>query len=221
MISVLLPSRGRPTNLARLIGSAKDTADTEVEFVVYADDDDPETAKMGEGLGAKVVVGLRIVLSETWNRCFEQSSHDLLMHCGDDIIFRSPGWDTEVAKAFEQYPDRILLVHGDDGAWGDRFGTHSFIHRRWAETLGYFVPPYFSSDYNDTWLNDVANMLGRRVYLPQVITEHMHFAFGKGPLDQTHQERLERHRQDGVDALYARLAHERQQDAAKLRAVMV
>ena len=44
------------------------------------------------------------------------------------------------------------------------FLTHGFLHRNWVETVGYFVPPYFSSDFNDTWLNEVADMIGRKIY---------------------------------------------------------
>ena len=100
------------------------------------------------------------------------------------------------------------------GGNGANFGTHGFIHRNWVDTVGYFVPPYFSSDYNDTWLNDVANMIDRRIYV-DIKTEHMHPAFNKGPMDQTHIERLQRHQEDNVDALYATKLPERQADADK------
>jgi hypothetical protein len=85
-----------------------------------------------------------------------------------------------------------------------------------VDAVGYFVPPYFSSDYNDLWLFQVAQSIGRLHFLPQVYTEHLHPAVGKGPLDLTHQERLARHGQDGVDALWNSLATERGQDAQKL-----
>ena len=121
---------------------------------------------------------------------------------------------------FDGYPDRIVFVHGRDGIHDASFGTHGFIHRRWVDTVGYFVPPYFSSDYNDTWLNEVANALGRRVYLPGLYTEHMHPVAGKAPWDATYHERMERHTRDGVDALYVSKRHERLADVERLRAVL-
>ena len=64
------------------------------------------------------------------------------MHCGDDLTFDTPGWDGVVREAFEQTPDKILFAYGNDlGPHGETFGTHGFVHRRWVETLGYFVPP--------------------------------------------------------------------------------
>lgn len=223
MISVLLPTRNRPANVRRLLDSALETAETEVEFVVYVDDDDPtrdETCDVLARYAVTTIVGPRVVLSEAWNRCAERARFDVMMHCGDDIVFRTYGWDARVLETFDRYPDRIVLVHGSDGFQDANLGTHSFLHRRWVETVGYLVPPYFSSDYNDTWLNEVADALGRRVYLPNVYTEHMHPVAGKGSWDQTHQERLARHQRDDVARIYRDRAPERAADVDKLRRVI-
>lgn len=218
MISILLPSRGRPENISRLFDSIKATATGDWEMVVRLDEDDAQNYPRIKSLNIKYIVGPRDVLSKYWNECYEAAKGPFYMHCGDDIIFRTPDWDTAVIAAFPE--DKIAFVHGDDmGGNGPNFGTHGFIHKKWAETVGYFVPPYFSSDYNDTWLNDVANQLQRRFYVG-IQTEHMHPAFGKGPMDQTHEERLARHRADGVDALYVSMATQRNEDVAKLRNVI-
>lgn len=206
-----------------MLQSAVETADTEVEFVVYVDDDDPTvdaTCDVLARYAATVILGPRVVLSETWNRCAELARHDVMMHCGDDIVFRTPGWDERVLDVFDRSPDRIVLVHGRDGFQDARLGTHSFVHRRWVDALGYLVPPYFSSDYNDTWLNEVADVLGRRIYLPDVYTEHMHPVAGKGTWDQTHQERLARHQRDDVEKLYRDLAEQRAADVDKLKTLI-
>lgn len=223
MISVLVPTRGRPDNVRRLLSSAFDTSETEVEFVFYVDEDDPlgdQTLDVAAREGATVNIGPRVVLSEMWNECWKLARFDVAMHCGDDIIFRTPDWDVRVLEVFDRYPDRIAFVHGRDGFQDAKIGTHGFLHRRWVDAVGYLVPPYFSSDYNDLWLTEVADALGRRVFLPNVYTEHMHPVIGKGPWDQTHQERLTRHQQDQVDLLYAKLADRRHADVDKLRAVI-
>jgi glycosyl transferase/beta-hydroxylase protein BlmF len=106
------------------------------------------------------------------------------MHAGDDIRFTTPGWDTQVRQAFAQSQDKILLVQGDDLSPNrEVLATHGFLHRRWVETVGYFLPPLFSCDWNDVWLTEIADALERRVMLP-FVTEHQHYSFGKRPADK-------------------------------------
>jgi hypothetical protein len=139
------------------------------------------------------------------------------MHCGDDIIFRSQGWDTLVREHINSKPDHIVFVHGMDGIQNERLGTHGFLHRNWMDVTGYFVPPYFSCDYNDTWLTDVSDMIGRRIYEPRIYTEHMHWAVGKQPRDQTYSDTMARGHRDNVTAMYESMLPKRQEDARKLR----
>ena len=193
-------------------------AEGDVELIVRIDDDDP--AHYPEMEGATTLTGPRTVLSECWNECFAAARGDVLMHAGDDIIFRTQGWDQKVADAFESVPDRILFVYGRDGYQDEKLGTHGFLHRRWVETVGYFVPPYFSSDFNDLWLHEVSGRIDRRRYLPNVFIEHMHPVAGKGEWDLTHQERLARHKADRPHILYSRMVGKRREDAKKLRAAM-
>jgi hypothetical protein len=221
VISVLCPTRNRPASVRRLLASAAGTAMDEIEFVFYCDDDAPGSVplEVRSAPWIRVVDGPRIVLSDMWNRCLEKSSGEIVMQCGDDIVFRSHGWDKVVEGAFATVPDRILFAYGSDGVHDRNFGTHGFVHRRWTEAVGYLTPPYFSSDYGDTWLNDVAALLGRKRWL-DIYTEHLHPVVGKAPMDATHQERLARGAVDGVAALYASTRPERERDAAKLRALM-
>ena len=223
MISLLLPTRGRPDNLIRFYESAKATARDPFQVVVYIDNDDDSYANVD--LPIECAHGPRIVLSEAWNECAKAARGSIFGHMGDDIIFRTDHWDVLIEDTFSRYPDGIAFVHGRDGNESNRlytFGTHGFIHRNWVDTVGYFVPPYFSSDYNDTWLNDVANMINRHVYIPDIYTEHMHPAFGKAEMDQTHLDRIDRSAVDRPGDLYYSKAmmRKRLDDARMLIEVM-
>jgi hypothetical protein len=224
LISILTPTRGRPDNIARIVNSALETAlrPNLIEFIFYVDVDDQPSGDTIEhlastGANTMMIAGERIVLSEMWNECARHARSDIMMHCGDDIIFRSDNWDEYILGEFERYPDGIVLVHGRDGYQDQRLATHGFRHRNWMNVVGNFVPPYFSSDYNDTWVTEVADMLGRRSYLESVYTEHMHPVVGKATIDQTHQERLDRHARDDPGRTYAQLANVRQEEVRLLQ----
>jgi hypothetical protein len=238
MISVLVPSRGRPEAFREMFDSLMETVTyrRHVEVVAYIDDDDSEwrrypwsypfqedpteREKNAKKHRVRYVRGPRTLLSECWNECYRWSSGEILMHCGDDIVFRTPGWDQQVRDAFAASEDKILLVQGDDLSPNrEALATHGFVHRRWVETVGYFMPPLFSCDWNDVWLTEVADMIGRRRILP-FVTEHQHHSFGKRDRDLTDSEREQRGADDDVVGLFNRTKQDRVRDAAKLRAVM-
>lgn len=228
-ISLLIPTRGRPLFMDKVAKSAIYMAENKfgVQVVFYIDTDDYHSIMKARGLKVeldtvfgegtiKYIVGVRIVLSQMWNECYKLSDADICMHCGDDIVFETDKWDSVVLSAFGQYEDKILFAYGSDGLQPDTFGTHGFIHRNWVNTVGYFVPPYFSSDYNDTWLNEVSEMIGRKKHIP-IFTEHIHPAAGKHFWDETHQDRLRRHEGDKVTHLYNEMYPNRVADAQKLK----
>jgi len=220
VISVLCPTRNRPGGVRRLIRSARDTAAGPLEFVFYIDDDAPGSVPpdVAATPGVLVVTGPRLVFSDMWNACYAKASADVLMMAADDIMFRTPGWDEAVLAEFARWPDRIVLVHGEDLIQGARLGTHPFVHRKWADALGYFSPTFFGRDFCDTWLSDLADRAGRRSYLPDVVIEHVHPGAGKAPFDQTYAEKVARG--GDPDAVWAATIGRRERDADKLRAAM-
>lgn len=223
-IGVLCPTRGRPGAALEMVKSARGFADDEenVEAWVYVDEDDPSWSTVWHELAdwCRVTAGPPLVLSDYWNKLALMSNSPILGMLGDDVRFRTQGWDTKVRDAFRAVPDRIAFVHGRDGLQDEHLGTHGFLHRRWVDAVGHMTGPYFSMDYADTWINDVANELGRRVFLPDLMTEHMHPAAGKGEWDQTHRERLARGERDDAAGLYERTLSERMDDVRRLRLLM-
>lgn len=208
VISLLLPSRQRPTQLMRLYKSATEEADYPhaIEMVVYVDEDDSGYDELIETppRGCVFIKGPRKTISKCWNECWEASTGEIYFHAGDDVVIRTKGWDTIVRNLFDEYTDKIVFAYGDDGnieSSRNDFGTHGFIHKNWTDIVGYFVPPYYESDYNDTHLNDLAKGVGRHRHI-DVLTEHMHFSLGKSEMDQNTKDRLERHEKQNPGELY-------------------
>lgn len=218
MFSILCPSRGRPANITRLYKSLKDTTEGEWELLVRLDDDDPARLEYPGFTQLTYITAPRRLMSALWNDLVLYALGDVLMMCGDDVTFNSEGWDSEVRAAFPA--DTVALIHGNDLSPNSAtIATHPFLSRLWVETVGYLTPPYFTSDYVDLWLTEVADVLNRRVYLPDVIVEHHHPSFDKADWDATYQERVER--ADGMEQIWAETADKRREDSVKLLALIL
>lgn len=215
-ITLIIASRKRPLILQGMFDSAINTAKYPdlIEMSIYVDNDDFETQEHLKTMkgNVQVTIGERILLSEMNNKAYEKATADILMFGSDDLYLRSKDWDDKVMDIFNRHGDKIIFVHGYDSYFRGGFGIGGFLHRRWVETVGYFYPPYFSALHSDRWINDVANALGRRIFLPDVITEHVHPGNNK--------EYTDRAKRDDVDQLYLLLEDKRQIDIQKLRNII-
>lgn len=229
MISILCPTRGRVSEFSRMMQSLVDTNSHKVEVLAYLDNDDPQkpdymnllTVGAFGGLPVVFRSGPRLVLTKCWNELLPLATGDIFMQGNDDVVFKTPGWEQIVEREFAKRKDHILLAFGDDcgGYHNGKFGPHPFVHRRWVDALGYFIPPYFSSDFGDTWVNELGVAVNRVKRLPIEI-EHLHFIYGKADKDKTTRERLVRHEKDDPEKLYKAMASLRAFDAQKLKSAV-
>ena len=195
MISILCPTRNRTAGLSRMWQSALDTADNPdcLELVIYVDHDDEATHKFLECNLPEALVIISNpdkpeIYSNLHNICCNGCTHDILMGCADDVVFRTNGWDTAVIEEFNKLDDKIGFVYPNDGHHGENLGTHGFFHKNWFNTLGYISPPIFNVDYSDNYVMNVAKGVERCIYLPKILIEHMHWTFGKSDFDVTAKE---------------------------------
>ena len=110
-ISILTPTRVRPSSIDRLVMSCLKTATdaTKIEFVFYIDNDDNASKEKLEELKVKIspdqikyLQGPRIVLSEMWNQIQPLATADIFMHCGDDIVFQTNYNQRKAALTYTQ-----------------------------------------------------------------------------------------------------------------------
>jgi hypothetical protein len=223
-ISLLVPSRNRSDGMISLTVSVFNLAADKdnVEIIFYIDNDDPVSLQCAKDLkkhrNIKYILGERIILSQMWNECYKVASGEIFHHCGDDVIFRTQNWDELVWNEFQRVPDRIMFLYGRDGLVdSEKLGTHGFLHKNWVDVIGYFMPPYFSWCYNDTWVTEVSTLIGRLKYIPELYIEHMHPAAQKAKLDSTYGEAQQRGVRDNCLGIYNDKADERKADAEKLK----
>lgn len=177
-ISILCPTRERPDGVKRLIESVCSTSNhpERIEILFYVDEDDLSFPLLGEyPCKIRYFQGPRVWISNAQNFLYMNSSGCILMTAADDMVFRSPGWDTQVIDFFDELPDKIALVFGNDlGTHAGNIATHGFFHKKWVDTLGTWVQPGRGSLW-DLWTTENAKVLGRLQYMPEIVIEHVHY----------------------------------------------
>ena len=180
MISVLIPTRGRPENVKKVLISGFNNAASPdlVEFLFYVDSDDNSFPLEVLNKNIRIIRGPRMWLSVLQNILYSQAKGEIVMYAGDDIEFRTNGWDQIVRDKFEEFEDKIALVYGDDDAThGEKIAIHGFLHRNWINAVGTWVAPGRGSLY-DYWHTEVARKVGRLVFVKGLVIAHIHYRQG-------------------------------------------
>ena len=189
-VSILVPTRKRPENVRRLVLSILSNAHKpdQTEILFYIDEDDDTFPDDILQHNIRKIVGPRLWLSIMQNILYFNCRGEIVMYAGDDVVFSTPNWDQIVRNEFNKSEDKLILVYGDDKGWHvGSIAIHGFLHRNWINLLGYFVAPFRNSAY-DMWHTENAKKLGRLVYLPSLIIEHVHYrqGFGNANFDSTY-----------------------------------
>ncbi len=199
-ILVLVPSRERPHNVARLGAAARETLDGVGELLFIFDDDDSQLGAMRaaaseNGWPYEMQENL-ITVPKVNLAASRHLDKPILMFLGDDHIPRTPHWDTEVLRGFEK-----LSGTGYVYPWGmGREDTPEIcaISTDIVKALGWFGLPAIHHFYVDNVWADIGNGAGCLLFLRDVILEHMHWTFGKGPMDHVNQRAIVLTAQDEV-----------------------
>lgn len=225
MISILIPSRGRPADLARAIGSflynAHDSSNIEV-FVGLDSDDNETLANLPQIPGVVFVVGGRSRGYEDLhlhlNRMAKLATGEWLVFPNDDTFMRTEGWDTFV---LEHDPDKELML-GMQVNYPHAF-SFPIVSRRVIEVTGH------ASLFHgiDAWLYQVITVAG----LPTIIENRIELFHANADLpdyerfkDKTHFEARETQRRlNNEGDVFLTAASWRsliQEDTKKLRAYL-
>lgn len=189
---VIVPTRGRPQNIARLEKALKDTRTSVADFLYVVDDDDPSAmdyARMGlERLS--VIPRMRLVGSLNFIAPRYTGQYDAIGFMGDDHLPVTPFWDqtilTEIAS--QDVFRRPLVAYGNDLIQGANLPTAVFMSSRVVKALGWFAPPVLTHLYADNFWLLLGQELGALTYLPDVVIQHLHPVGGTAPWDDGYSE---------------------------------
>jgi hypothetical protein len=169
-ISLLVPTRGRPLRLRKMLESFQLTADDKAEVIFRVDDDDFVSQQALRGY--KVIIGPRLSgyrsLPIFFNQLASAATGDVLMCGNDDMVFKTVGWPQLVLDAANKYPDGVfnlgVKTHNE---------THypfSIVSKLVVGKLGFIFDPRIF--WGDIYLRDVMAAFGRCEMLPHVEVDH-------------------------------------------------
>jgi hypothetical protein len=183
---VIVPSRGRPANVERLVRACAMTcrADTLVYFGFDADDSDVDDNVRASD-GALYDTGPRDTLTGWTNKIAREHGCDMpyLASIGDDMVPATDGWDEQLLAVLEEngpgfaYPNDLRRTDIPEAV---------VISRPIVDALGWMSPPFVTHWYQDNVWADLGRAAGCLHYLPGVIVDHRHPNVTGEPADATY-----------------------------------
>lgn len=209
VISLLLPTRGRPALVTRLFESIRTKSKRLdcVQIVLYIDDDDVDSHGLDDkALRITKIIGPRMSMGAYNSACLAKAEGDIAILINDDMVIRTDNWDELVRKLDDRFPDKIYLGYGNDLFKGRNLCSFPILSRRCCDILADPFPVVYLGAFIDYHLLDIFKRLqkighDRICYLEDLVFEHMHYRSGKGNLDSTYLER----RRFGDDNVFLRL----------------
>jgi len=200
-LAVLVPTRGRPGNIRKVISAWDFTNAWDVaDLILLVDDDDPEIegyqtllSEFLEGCPPGAPSPLGILCYRTWLPMVHKlneaaihmatgSSHFALGFAGDDHLPQTIGWAQRYLTVLHELGSG--MVFGDDGYQGGNLSTEWAVTADTVRALGRMVPAPVEHMYCDNAMVDLFTAAGALRYLPEVRIEHMHPIAGKAQTDE-------------------------------------
>lgn len=192
---VIVPSRGRPENIERLLYAWRETGAV-ADLLVATDLDDPTVCDypivppkpFGErptfwyAVESEERAGLVGTLNRVATR--EARFYDYLGFMGDDHLPKTDSWDSHIVDTLEDLGTGI--VYGNDLLQGERLPTAVFLTSDIVRALGYMAIPACRHMYVDNGWRLWGESIDRLRYLPDVVIEHLHYTTGKSSQDASY-----------------------------------
>ena len=191
LISVFLLTRGQIEYLERFFQSLEDTTSDKknVDIWIYLDEDDSESIAFAGSLQAKpnsfstnFVIGPKMAsMGEMHNilRKNCKTTPGIVIFTSNKLVFIEYGWDEIIRTELRRLPDRMWFTHPIDPYHGAFFGAVLILTAEWMNHFDRALTHLFPFGFDDTWINQVAMMVGRRKCLPIIMGLQMKDGRGK------------------------------------------
>ncbi len=189
----IIPSRGRPHNIRRLVAACIETG-MSTPALLWLDDNDPFLDDyLRIEIDWEVVVFKRTLLSKVYNEVYNRNL-DWYGFLADDILPETKHWDRLLVEA----AGKDGLAFGEDGINGDTRATHFVVGGQLTREIGWLALPGLDRVYIDTVWHDIATERNVLRFLPEVKLTHLHFSNRRALRDKTYKK----HNKDRDKSIY-------------------
>ena len=176
---VIVPSRGRPQNIARLLDAVHATAKMRTHVHVAVDDDDPELGRyryVMDHAGCEndvLTVGPRKGLCAWTNEIAvaQQDRYPFLASLGDDHVPRTPGWDKALIGGIERMGGTGFTYPWDSTR--EDIPEACVVSSDIVQALGWFCLPGLEHWYCDNVWADLGRGAGCLRHLRAIAVDHV------------------------------------------------
>jgi hypothetical protein len=173
-VALCIASRGNPEPLFETLQNVlRRGALPQTKAVIGLDEDDPtlpDTLARIEALNNKrIVVSVAPrgdTIGSVYNRCAAAVDADVYVNGVDDFRIATEGWDAVLADAAKIFPDGIGVIGFGDMPVPSGLPACEAATRGLIEKMGYFVQDYTPYWWMDSWLFEIATMIGRFYSVP-------------------------------------------------------
>ncbi len=234
-LAVLIPTRGRPGNIRKVISAWDFTnAWDHAHMVLLVDGDDPEyqgyadlleetrNPDTDEPLFSIAVQDIWVPMVTKLNRVAAAIAYGqkyfAMAFAGDDHLPRTIGWAERYLTVLRELGTG--MVYGDDGYQGKKLSTEWAVTSDAVRALdGRMVPAPVEHMYCDNSIMELFTAAGAIRHLPEIRIEHMNpYANRKGEMDEQY-KRVNSREQFGRDRLVY-VKWQRQQMAEDVNALI-
>lgn len=186
---IKFPTRQRATKFFQVLDLYYQKLDASLpyKFLITCDTDDtgpdgmhrPEVIeKLNQYPNLTYAFGARVNKVEAVNRDLEDVKFDILLVASDDMIPQVSGYNQIITEQMlNHFPDLDGTLHFNDG-YVTTLNTLPIMGRKYYERFNFIYYPKYQSICCDLDFTLMAKMLGKSVYLDQVIIRHEHGSYG-------------------------------------------
>lgn len=216
---VIVPTRGRPHNVPRILDAWEKTGATEMaQLLLAVDADDPTVRRYDvfdvNGWRALLKhpqhLPMVVKLNDSARYALAERDWPYIAFMGDDHVPKTVGWAQRYVNELKVLGTGV--VYGDDLVQGEKLCTQWAMTTDIVRALGRMVPADVEHMYCDNSVMDLAREAGCLKYLADVRIEHAHPVAGRGAWDAGYERVNSRDQYRRDHASYMRWREERMSD---------